>query len=355
MSWILLLVYCGLFLFLIHKLDFFRLEGIPKWMTQSFFMAKILAGIALWAVYTFYYPDRSTADIWKYFDDGKVMRDAARESPADFLKMLSGFGDGDPRIHASYYSVMQHWDLAFDQDLPNEAHTLIRWNSLLHFISMGNYHIHSVFMCFLSFIGLCALYRTFYSAFQHHNKIAAAIIFLFPSLLFWSSGVLKEGLVVFALGFLLYNAFLFLSGKRIIHFAIVVIMLLLLFLTRFYVLFALIPALAGALWVHHNEKRAWLKFSIVLFACLALGWAVKFIQPEYDLLRVIALKQNDFLRLARGGTVLFDDDTVAYVEPGFRDRVFERNGNWHIQENTPVTYYHIATDFKDTVRAYHKY
>src|SRR3954470_13055434 len=73
MSWVLLLLYTLIIFYSIYKLKFFQLEGLGKWTPSLFFLLKIIAGIALWLVYTYYYTDRSTSDIWKYFDDGKVM------------------------------------------------------------------------------------------------------------------------------------------------------------------------------------------------------------------------------------------------------------------------------------------
>ena len=65
-------------------------------------------GVVLWAIYSFYYTDRVTADIFKYFDDSKIMFDALTEKPAHFFKMLSGINDNTPEI-AVYYDEMNFW------------------------------------------------------------------------------------------------------------------------------------------------------------------------------------------------------------------------------------------------------
>ena len=69
-------------------MNFFYAEGLSRTAISLFFILKIFAGLALWTLYTYYYPDRATADIFKYFDDSKIMYDALFEKPDDFQKFI---------------------------------------------------------------------------------------------------------------------------------------------------------------------------------------------------------------------------------------------------------------------------
>jgi hypothetical protein len=350
MSWLLLLVYTVVLFYLIYKLKFFRPESLSRWMTPAFFAAKIVAGIALWWVYTFYYTDRANADIWKYFDDSKVMYEAAYDHPSDFLKMVTGIGANDPRFDTTYYAEMDHWHQKFDNNLLNDAHTIIRVNAVLRFFSLGNYHIHSLLLSFLAFTGLMAIYRALSPGFKRSPKIAAFILFLFPSLVFWSSGVLKEGLVLAGLGGMIYHAFYFFNDKKPKRILYILLFAWLLFLSKFYVLAALAPALLATGWTMRNPSRIALKFLVVLFLFAAAGLSLKFFIPKYDPLKVLAWKQNDFLNLGRGGTYLLNDSVVAFVDPVHpEDLVKTGDSTYRIREGANYMYWYFNPDFSDTV------
>ncbi|MCC6836969.1 MAG: hypothetical protein IT234_00405, partial [Bacteroidia bacterium] len=204
MEIILSLAYTTFFVFLIQKIRFFELSGISKkWVTGAFLL-KVIAGFAVWAIYTFYYTDRATSDIYKYFDDSKVIFDALKSNPSHYLAMLTGIGN-DGADFNQYYYQMNFWARAHDTNVLNDSHTIIRFNALVRLFSMGYFNVHTVFMCFLSFIGLVAIYKTFSEFLIDKKKELFFVVFLLPSVLFWGSGVLKEGILFFALGVMIYN------------------------------------------------------------------------------------------------------------------------------------------------------
>src|SRR5204863_512129 len=172
----------------------------PMRWVAVLFVAKILAGTALWAVYTYFYTDRLTADVFKYFDDSAVMYNALFVRPMDYLKMVTSIGNDTPYFTERYYAVMNNWIRQFENNIYNDSHTMIRFNAVLRLFSFGHYHVHTVFACFLSTIGLVALFRVFVHTVRGLERGLVAGIFLWPSMLFWASGVLKESLLIFGLG-----------------------------------------------------------------------------------------------------------------------------------------------------------
>ncbi|TND02079.1 MAG: hypothetical protein FD123_4123 [Bacteroidetes bacterium] len=346
------LFYVLLFLLLIRRLRFFQLEGLGKWTPALFFLLKLAAGMAVWAVYTYYYPDASTADIFKYFDDSKIMHDALYESPGDFFRMLFSVGNDTPHFDQLYYQKMNHWYREFDSNLYNDSHTIIRFNAFVRIFSFGYYHVHTVFMCFLSFAGLCALYKTLYPYVREWKYLPAIFIFLFPSVVFWGSGVLKEGLLFFGLGFLFRHFFGWLNDRRRIRLLWIALLLLLLFVTKFYIVVSLVPALLGILWTFRetSKSRVLMKFSLVLVLYITAGIFTDKIFPGYNPFEVLAIKQRDFLNLARGGTYLLSDSTVAFVAPENHDCVLTDT----VTKKTRIKagcdfYYWRVSDFTDTI------
>ncbi|HTL80239.1 MAG TPA: hypothetical protein VL651_00970, partial [Bacteroidia bacterium] len=267
MSWIIYLLLFLLMVFLIMRSRFFHLPGLHRSFPLLFFIVKVIASFAVWWIYTHHYPDRKTADIWKYFDDGNVMYSSLKDHPGDYFRMLSGIGDDVPSV-GKYYHEMDHWYQQFDNHLLNDAHFMIRLNAVFRIFSLGNYHIHSLLFCFLAFIGLCALFKTFYAFLSEWKFALAAIIFFFPSLVFWTSGVLKESIMIFALGIFLYQLFKFRDDRKILRAIPVLFSILLLFLTKFYLLAALAPATIGLMLTWKYPSRALLKFSVILLACI---------------------------------------------------------------------------------------
>lgn len=352
MSWFLYTAFAALFFYLVRRMKFFRLPGLPAWAPHAFFLARIIAGFALWAIYTFYYTDRQNSDIWKYFDDSKTISEAAFSHPGDFFRMMSGIGDDDPRIVSEYYRKMNHWDQAFDNNLVNDAHIVIRFNAGMRLISMGNYHTHALFMSFLAFIGLCAVYRSFHSLLRGNSYALAAILFLFPSLLFWGSGVMKEGLMLFALGIIVHQAFAFFSDQKWKRLLFICLAAWLLFITKFYVLAALVPSLVAAGFALRKPGMALIKFAVIIVLFLAAGLGMKLISTDYDPLRILAWKQNDFVRLAGGGTYLVNDSIVAYVSAeNPQDLIAEGDSNYRIREGADYMYWYYDPDFSDTLFA----
>src|SRR5688572_12473572 len=80
----LFIAYLVFFLWLIGKLNFFRLENIRPNLFRLAFLLKTGAGIAMAFIYTYYYTSRTDADIFRYFDDSKVIFDAFFINITDF-------------------------------------------------------------------------------------------------------------------------------------------------------------------------------------------------------------------------------------------------------------------------------
>lgn len=350
MSWILFVLYLLLVTYLIYRNRFFHLPGLPRKATLVFFLLKLIAGVAVWYVYTFYYPQREYADIWKYYDDSEIVYNALNEHPGDYFRIMSGIGMDD-RIQQEYINKMLHWDQQFENNLFNDSHTIIRFNALLRVISGGNYHTHSLFMCLLAFTGLCALYRWIYPVLYQWKKLLAFILFISPSLLFWTSGVLKEGLLFFALGLLIYHAWKYAEDRKPIRLVWMTMAIFLMAITKLYVLVFVLPPLALGLYLRRRPRFAFVKTMLLLVILVTSGLIMHYVRPSFSPFRIIALKQKDFLNLARGGTYIMNSTDVCFLRADQRHCLIVRDtsGHYSIAEGTPYLYWKIEDDFKDTL------
>jgi len=265
-----------------------------------FFIIKVLTGVIVSLIYTYYYTDRSTADIYKYFDDSKVMYDALYRKPLDFFRMLFGIHNDNPYFDRNYYSIMNNWYRPYEPNVYNDNHTIIRFNAVVRLVSFGYYNVHTVFMCFFSTIGLLALFKTFFPLLKNKRKELAVLLFLMPSVLFWGSGVLKEGLLLFGLGILLLS-FTKLTDKGFSFRFIIgmLIGLLILAYLKYYILTILIPLLISNFITAKTKIRpVFIIYLAVIILFFAILLNIYRIFPQYHVLEILAQKQNSFVYLA---------------------------------------------------------
>lgn len=278
-------------------MEFFRLNGISRSLISGVFILKILAGLALWAIYTFYYTDRATADIYKYFDDSKILFDALSTQPADYFKMLFGIGNNTPAFD-HYYSEMHYWARKIDSGIYNDSHTIIRFNAFVRLFSFGYFNVHTAFICFLSLIGLTAIYKTFDQQLPDKKRELFFAVFLLPSVLFWGSGVLKEGLIFFTLGLLIYYSTKLFNLKAILICSGAAFLLA---FSKFYVWLAIFPGIAFLIWVNKtNTQKLFLKFTSVVILISSIGLNIDSFTNIQNPLVTLSQKQFEFDQLASG-------------------------------------------------------
>lgn len=315
LSCIYILIFCTLICFL----PFFRNNSIKRRAFISVFLLKITAGFFLTWIYTHYYPDRKTADIYKYFDDSKVIFSAAQNHHyVDYLKMISGIGNDNDYFNETYYSKMNHWFKHYDFGTYNDDHTIIRFNAFAMLFSFQNFNVHTIFMCFICFLGLTALFKTFATYFIGKEKLLFASLFLIPSVVFWSSGVLKEGILLFALGFLFYSFFhIFVFKKHVLLNVICLILAsLLILINKNYLLLAVAPALLCFYAVNKfNITRPLLFYSGFYIVAFFVGLLFSNYFLEDNVLETFSLKQRDFINVSKGGVFIQNDSYFVRIDP----------------------------------------
>jgi hypothetical protein len=287
------------FSYLTYRWTFFSHNGISKHLLFIVFSLKVGAGLALWAIYTFYYTDRSASDIYKYFDDALVIYEAFKINPAHYVEIILGF-NADGEHLSSYYQQMNHWDKEYDYGLYNDNRTIIRFNALILLLSKGNIHVHTIFMCFLSLLGLMGIYRTFAYAFPEKKAFIAVAIFFLPSVMFWGSGILKEGLLVFGLGIFVLSLFrLWKSGFSMLQFLIALLSFSLLLFTKFYVVISLVPAVISLIILRFTgNKSPLLVFALTHAVLVLIALNLYRLGGNYDVMAYISQKQHDFINVA---------------------------------------------------------
>jgi hypothetical protein len=170
---------------------------------------------------------------------------------------------------------------------------MIKVNAFFRLFSFGSFHVHSVFFNFLSFIGLVGIVRFFKSFITVNTNWLIGVVFCLPSVLFWSSSVLKESLLILFLGVICFQ-FYQLKKEGVVKINSIVYIVVALFflaLLKFYSVIALSIPLTAYLIVHYSKTKQVL---LVYFSTLIFFLLLFF---NSNLVDVLVLKQNDFINL----------------------------------------------------------
>ena len=152
---------------------------------------------------------------------------------------------------------------------------VIRLDALFSFISFGSYAVINLFFASLAFSGLWKLYLFFYEQYPKLHKQFAISILYFPTLAFWSAGLLKDSLCIAALGWLTYSLYGLLYKKKSIFKNSLIIFVSIYFLAvlKVYILLAYVPFFILFI-ILKNVQNIKFKFLRYFFAPLLIGLSI---------------------------------------------------------------------------------
>ncbi len=158
---------------------------------------KIIAGVAVGALYFFHY---RTGDTISYWQDSVKISAFLQSSPAE---ALSFFWDE---------STTPDFVFSLQQQAPRSLF-FSKICGLFAFATGGNYWMMSALASVISFLGAWFLFRRASELFPSHQRAAAIAFLLFPSVVFWSSGLIKESVGLAALYFLIAICLAMVNGR----------------------------------------------------------------------------------------------------------------------------------------------
>ncbi len=165
-------------------------------------LTKILFAILFGMVYEFYYNGGDTS---AYYFHGKIVGEAFWESPIAWLKLIAA----QPSDYDTYSYINRiPWYTAPSSYFPSR---------IVGFIApfcMGTYSVIAIFFSLIIFSGQWAMFTTFYKLYPTLHRQLAISVFFAPSILFWGAGIMKDGIALGALGWLLYGTYNLLIQKE---------------------------------------------------------------------------------------------------------------------------------------------
>ena len=312
------LLYLIVFCWVVYKLPFFKDTQVSfKWISLILFV-KILG---CFAYYRFYFGSNVNGpqgDSYDTLTGANIMFQAMYENPLYYFKMLFGIHSEleTDALYKPYFDKINDWSQAKPSDnfFLNDNRTSIRFHAFIRSFSFGHYAVHALSMLVVSFAGQFAFYKTFKLYFPQKEKILMAIIFFVPSVLFWSSGILKEPLALCLMGFFLYSFFrIFIQQHYRLKtiFCLVATILAFVVLKPYILILLILPLIVFVVVQKLHVKKVALCYAISLITIFGLSLiTLKFIFNR-NVVKTIVIRQNDFINLSKGG--IFFSNTLNYV------------------------------------------
>jgi len=148
-------------------------------------LIKVLAGLGVGLVYYYHY---GYGDTITYHEDAMRMTALFSQNIESYVDILAGNAKGNSNFNFV--------------DQPR-AFFLVKILSIVHLITADNYWLSSVYFSLFSFLGFWLLTNTLVIHFPKKKMEIIIALLLFPSVVFWSSGIIKESLALGGLTLLL--------------------------------------------------------------------------------------------------------------------------------------------------------
>lgn len=343
-------IYILLISFLIYKNNFFGIFKDDNINSKTFtflFLLKIIAIPVFYFVYKKLYGGLEKFDAGKFYADSKIINDFAKADPFEYIKLLFGLQDERPGtlLYDKYIVNTFQWDNGRLKDyLYNDNRVVIRIHSLLHFVSFNSYYVHALFSSFLSFIGITYLYKTLKEYFKGKELFVLLILCFLPSLWFYTGALLKEGLVIFIFGCLIYSLKNLISKGYTLKFLFSVLLLVFIsLLLKPYLLFFATALFSLFFWLSKSNKIKYKPLALVsaLAVFLVLLNSFSLVLKNRSLLEAAIKHQRVFADASKGGIFLLDKtkfvrlefDSTLVKKVGAADSLFT------IKKNVPYIYW----------------
>lgn len=291
MIYLLFILYCVLFCWLIPRIPFFKKSGLPSRLLLTLFVLRILVLIVSSYLNRYYFPVSDSVTLNKFgIDEYHLLF----QNPHEYFVNI--FQSNSPEA----YSRLLDDSHSYWNNL--RTNLLIKMLSIFNLLSFEDFLINTLFYNFLVFFGFIALFRVFIKIFPKCYYLLITAIFIFPSAFFFTSMIQRDGLILLSLSMIIYHIFFILNDQfSLKRTALIVFFLLVIFLLRNFVLITLIPALIAWLIANKFPKYAFLSFLVVYALTTVLFFSSGYISPRANLPQYVSSRQTSFIYIGKEG------------------------------------------------------
>lgn len=260
-----------------------------------FFIIKCLAGFLYNWVSFHYFPEHG--DIWEGFSHSLKMNKAFSQSPGYFLKDYYSFITSN---NASMFDA--------DKGFAQNSYIIIDvFQFALNFLSCRNLYTNTIIFNFIGILAALRLWKFLRQFYGNNFLFATVALFFFPSLLFYSSGIFKEGFIFIMICWLIplvYN--LIFEKFTFKRFAAFILAFFLLFTLKFLVGITFLGAMfLWWLFAKYPQRQIWIASSFIIIAVI-LFFSTATIFPQLNLPQSIVNRQQEFFLLKANSQMAID-------------------------------------------------
>lgn len=305
MDYLLFIFYLLLFCWLISRLNFFKNSGIATNVLIILFLIRIAVAFVNSYINLYYY---AVSDVTEFQKQGIEEYNLLLHNPHEYLTNI---------FHNSYSSFSGFLETtdSFWNDL--RSNIIAKILSIFDVFSHSNFYINTLFFNFLMLFGAIYFYRVFIKIFPSHKNVIIGCIFLLPSVIYFTSGIHRDGFIYLSLSIVIYNVYYMLETKTFPWKKVLsaIIFLCFVLLLRNFVFIALAPALLALIISMRFQRYALVTF-IVLYIIMAFLFFVSgIISPALDLPADVSSKQIAFIKLSKLGASAIN---INPLYPNFR-------------------------------------
>ena len=296
-----------LFCWFITRNSFFTKSGLGAKLLVSLFVIRIIVAVGGYYFNLHYYPG---SDSMRYQEYGFEEYNLLFTDPGLYLSNLfiDGYGNG----YSGFLSTQNsYWNNL-------GANLIIKLLSIFNLISFKNVLINTLLFNILLFGSSVALFKVFISFFPKSKYAISVAIFLLPSALFFSSFAHKDGMILLFLSLLIYHVFFFFKNKkdwqRLIYISLFLILIL---VTRSFVIIVLVPAFTALLISKVGKAKPFTSFIITYSVFTLLFFISPFISPKINLPQFVSNRQASFIEISSLGASTIDTKILQPTFLGF--------------------------------------
>ncbi len=286
MSYLFFFIYLGLFCWLLTKIKFIKDAGLDKRTIIILFLIRIIAGIIYGYINLYHY---SATDAAAFHQEGIIEYDLLFNDPKEYFTNIF-------KYHHQNSGLLDITD-SFWNNLRSDL--MIKLLSIFNIFSRGNFFINTIFYNFLIFFGSISFYRIFIRLFPDKKMLLVVGSFFLPSLLYFSAGIHKDGLIFLGLGICCYNLFYIIKERfSFKHLLFLLGGLIIIFLLRNFVLITLIPAIIAWIIAEKNKKFILQTYFLVYLFFIVLFFSIGRLHPALNLPQYVSTRQIAFIQIA---------------------------------------------------------
>ncbi|MGI8583527.1 MAG: hypothetical protein ACR2KX_15115 [Chitinophagaceae bacterium] len=303
MSYLFFFIYLGLFCLLLTKIKFINKAGIDKGTIIIFFLIRIVAGIINGYINLYHYQGTDA----EFFHQAGI---------SEYHLLLNTPKEYFTNIFKNHHQNSGFLDItdSFWNNLRSDL--MIKLLTFFNILSKGNFFINTIFYNFLIFFGSISFYRIFINLFPDKKTLLILVLFLLPSLIYFTAGIHKDGFIFLGLGISCYNLFYLIkdgfSLKKIIW---ILMGLTIIFFLRNFVLITLLPAITSWIIAEKNKKFILQTFVVVYLFFIVLFFNLGSLHSSLNLPKYVSERQIAFVQIAKDSKSAIN---INPLFPGFR-------------------------------------